>query len=37
MSTSDIAKGLNKSEDEVKLLFTFFEQIDRFEKELNAL
>lgn len=37
MSTSDIAKALNKSEEEVKVLFTFFEQLDRFEKELIAL
>ena len=37
MSTKDIANALNKSEEEVKVLFTFFEQLDRFEKELNAL
>ena len=37
MSTGDIAKALNKSEDEVRLLFTYFDQLNRFEQELNAL
>lgn len=37
MSTSEIASAVNKSEEEVKLLFTFFSQIDRFEKELLKL
>lgn len=37
MGTKDIASALNKSEDEVKALFTYFEQLDRFEKELDAL
>ena len=37
MSTGDIAKKVNKTEDEVSLLFTYFDQLNRFEKELNAL
>lgn len=37
MSTGDIAKAVNKSEDEVRLLFTYFDQLNRFEQELNAL
>ena len=37
MSTGDIAKALNKTEDEVRLLFTYFDQLHRFEQELNAL
>ena len=37
MSTADIAKGVHKTEDEVRVLFTFFDQLDRFEKDLNAL
>lgn len=37
MSTRDIAKAVNKTEDEVRLLFTYFDQLNRFEQELNAL
>ena len=37
MSTGDIAKAVNKTEDEVRLLFTYFDQLHRFEQELNAL
>ena len=37
LSTGDIAKAVNKSEDEVRLLFTYFDQLNRFEQELNAL
>ena len=37
MSTADIAKAVNKTEDEVRLLFTYFDQLNRFEQELNAL
>ena len=37
MSTGDIAKAVNKTEDEVMLLFTYFDQLNRFEQELNAL
>ena len=36
-STGDIAKAVNKTEDEVMLLFTYFDQLNRFEKELSAL
>lgn len=37
MSTADIAKALEMTEDEVKVIFTYFEQLDRFEKKLTAL
>ena len=37
MSTSDIAKAVNKTENEVRLLFTYFDALNRFEQELNAL
>ena len=37
MSTKDIAKAVNKTEDEVRLLFTYFDQLNRFEQELNGL
>lgn len=37
MSTKDIADKLEMTEDEVKVVFTYFEQLDRFEKKLNAL
>lgn len=37
MSTKDIAAAVNKTEDDVKLLFTYFDQLNRFEQELNAL
>lgn len=37
MTTSDIAKALNKTEDEVRIVFTYFDQLHRFEKELNGL
>lgn len=37
MSVADIAKAVHKSEDEVRVLFTFFDQLHRFEQELNAL
>ena len=37
MSTGDIAKAVNKTEDEVRLLFTYFDQLNRFEQELNGL
>lgn len=37
MSTKDIATAVNKTEDEVRLLFTYFDQLHRFEQELNAL
>ena len=37
MSTKDIATAVNKTEDEVRIIFTFFDQLHRFEQELNAL
>jgi len=37
MSVSDIAKGLNMTEDEVKVIFTYFEQLKRFEAALQKL
>lgn len=37
MSTKDIANALEMTEDEVKVIFTYFDQLDRFEKKLNAL
>ena len=37
MSTGDIAKAVNKTEEEVRLLFTYFDQLNRFEQELGAL
>lgn len=37
LSTKEIAEGCGMSEDEVKVLFTFFDQLDRFEKKLLSL
>lgn len=37
MSTKDIADALAMTEDEVKVIFTYFDQLDRFEQKLNAL
>ena len=37
MSTKDIANAVNKTEDEIRILFTYFDQLNRFEQELNAL
>ena len=37
LTTKEIATGVGMGEDEVKVLFTFFDQIDRFEKKLTAL
>lgn len=37
MTTREIAQALNKTEDEVRVLFTFFAQIDRLEQELIRL
>ena len=37
MSTKDIAEAVGMSEDEVKVVFTYFDQLDRFEKKLNSL
>ena len=37
MSVADIAKGLNMTEDEVRVIFTFFDQLKRFESALQKL
>lgn len=37
MTTGDIAKALGKTEDEVKLIFTYFDMLDKFEKDLMQL
>ena len=37
LTTKEIAEKCAMSEDEVKVLFTFFDQLDRFEKKLLAL
>ena len=37
MTTGDIAQKLNKTEEEVRLLFTYFDQLNRFEQELSKL
>ena len=37
MSTADIAKAVNKTEEEIRVLYTYFDQLHRFEQELNAL
>lgn len=37
MSTKDIAGKLEMTEDEVKVYFTYFAQLQRFEERLNAL
>ena len=37
MSTRDIASAVGMTEDEVKVVFTYFDQLNRFEQKLNAL
>lgn len=37
MSTGDIAKALEMTEDEVKVIFTYFDALDRFEKKLSKI
>ena len=37
MTTNDIASAMNKSEEEVRLIFTFYDQLDRLEKELQKM
>lgn len=37
MSTRDIATKLEMTEDEVRVVFTYFDQLHRFEQKLNAL
>lgn len=37
MTTGDIAHRLDMSEEEVRVVFTYFDQLNRFEQKLNAL
>jgi hypothetical protein len=37
LTTKEIAEKCGMGEDEVKVLFTFFDQLDRFEKKLTSL
>lgn len=37
LTTKEIADKCAMSEDEIKVLFTFFDQLDRFEKKLMSL
>ena len=37
MSTKDIADACGMTEDEVNVVFTYFDQLDRFEKKLMSL
>lgn len=37
LTTKEIAEKCGMSEDEVKVLFTFFDQLDRFEKKMQAI
>ena len=37
LTTKEIAEKCGKTEDEIKTIFTYFEQLDRFEKALLSL
>lgn len=37
LTTKEIAEKCDMSEDEIKVIFTYFDQLDRFEKKLLAL
>ena len=37
MTTREIAEKVGMTEDEVKIIFTYFDQLHRFEQKLNAL
>lgn len=37
MTTREIAEKMGMTEDEVKVVFTYFDQLNRFEQKLNAL
>ncbi len=37
MTTKEIASAVGMTEDEVKVIFTYFDQLHRFEEKLNAL
>ena len=37
MTTKEIAGAIGMTEDEVKVIFTYFDQLNRFEQKLNAI
>ena len=37
MTTREIAEKIGMTEDEVKVIFTYFDQLNRFEEKLNTL
>jgi hypothetical protein len=37
MTTKEIASAIGMTEDEVKVIFTYFDQLNRFEQKLNGL
>lgn len=37
LTTKEIAQKVDMTEDEVKVIFTYFDQLHRFEEKLNAL
>ncbi len=37
MTTGDIAQACNMSHDEIKIIFTYFDLLDRFEKKLLSI
>jgi hypothetical protein len=37
MTTKEIAEKCNMTEDEIKIIFTYFDQLDRFEKKILSL
>lgn len=37
LTTKQIAEACGKSEDEIKVIFTFFEQLERFEQQLLSI
>ena len=37
LSTKEIADGCGMTEDEIRTIFTYFDQLDRFEKKLTSL
>jgi hypothetical protein len=37
LTTKEIAEKCGMSEDEIKIIFTYFDQLDRFEKKLLSL
>ena len=37
MTTKEVANAVGMTEDEVKIIFTYFDQLHRFEEKLNVL